>query len=390
MSELSPPCGGSRQEIGRVSQPVVVKCGTSLLTQPDIGVGVEYVTALSASVAGLIKNEIQPVLVVSGAVAMGRAILGAETPDSTLSRQVLAAVGQAPLMRVFERAFNTLGITVAQTLLSRAALDDRLGYLNARNTLLALLDRGIVPIVNENDVVATEELHFGDNDSLSALVANLVDASVLVMLTDVQGYMQRDQSGVMKLVSSAERITDQMIDDAGGAGSSAATGGMKTKLRAARLATAHGTTVAILDGRDPKNLLRCIRGEAIGTVFSASGSRRESRKRWLATDLGLKGRVLIDEGAVSALIQSGRSLLPAGIVGVEGRFGRGDLVAIVGPSGAVIAHGLTNYDWQDLSRVMQHDSSVIEDILGHEYGAEVVHRNNLALKSSAETGMGDE
>ncbi len=354
-----------------------------------MGVDESYIRALTANVAELMRGGIQPVLVISGAVAMGRAILGGDESDSTVSRQVLAAVGQSPLMSVFEDAFKSLGITVAQTLLSRAALEDRRGYLNARNTLLALLDRNIVPIANENDVVATEELHFGDNDTLSAFVANLVDADLLVMMTDVEGYMRPDNDGVMKLVSATDRITDEMIADAGGAASLAGTGGMKTKLEAAGLATAHGATAAIVSGHDPKNLLRFVRGDRIGTRFSASGSRRESRKRWMLTDLALKGRVRIDEGAVNALAQSGRSLLPAGVLGVEGRFGRGDLVEIIGPDGSVTAHGLSNYGVEDLSRIMQRDSSAIADILGYEYGEEVVHRNNLALKPSIKHGVED-
>ncbi len=372
-----------------VSTRIVAKCGTSLLTKPGVGVDESYIRALTATVAELMRDGIQPVMVISGAVAMGRTILGRDESNSTVSRQVLAAVGQSPLMSVFEDAFKGLGITVAQTLLSRAALEDRRGYLNARNTLLALLDRGIVPVANENDVVATEELHFGDNDALSALVANLVDADLLVMMTDVEGYMRPDDDGAMKLVSVTDRITDEMMSAAGGAASSAGTGGMKTKLEAAGLATAHGATAAIVDGRDPKNLLRLVRGERVGTTVSASGSRRESRKRWMLTDLALRGRVRIDEGAVDALAKNGRSLLPAGVMGVEGQFDRGDLVAVVGPDNSVIAHGLTNYGVEDLSRVMQHDSSAIADILGYEYGQEVVHRNNLVLMPSIQHDVAD-
>lgn len=364
---------------------IVVKCGTSLLTKPGVGVDEDYIRAISGNVVELMRAGIQPVLVISGAVAMGRAILGGDgASDSTVTRQVLAAVGQSPLMSVFEGAFRNLNKTVAQTLLSRAALEDRRGYLNARNTLLALLDRGIVPVTNENDVVATEELHFGDNDTLSALVANLIDSDLLVMMTNVEGYMRPDSNGVMRVVPSTNCITDEMIADAGGAASPAGTGGMKTKLLAAGMVTAHGATAAIVDGRDPENLLRFVRGEHIGTRFSATGSRRESRKRWMLTDLALKGRVRIDAGAVSALLRHGRSLLPAGVIGVEGAYERGDLVAVVGPDGSVVAHGLTNYGIEDLSRVMMRDSSAIRNILGYEYGDEVIHRNNLALKSSTD------
>ena len=216
------PRQSSRRVVNRLPSRIVVKCGTSLLTEPGVGVDERYIRALSDNVVELMRDGIQPVLVISGAVAMGRAILGGDgSSNSTISRQVLAAVGQSPLMSVFEDAFRSLNTTVAQTLLSRAALEDRRGYLNARNTLLALLDRDIVPVANENDVVATEELHFGDNDTLSALVANLVDSDLLVMMTNVEGYMRPDCDGVMKLVSATDRITDEMIADAGGAASPA-------------------------------------------------------------------------------------------------------------------------------------------------------------------------
>lgn len=365
-----------------LSLRIVVKCGSSLLTKRGEGVDESYVRDLAANSGELVTSGHQIVLVISGAVAMGRTIVGDDDSESTISRQVLAAVGQSPLMGVFESAFKKLGITVAQTLLSRAALEDRGGYLNARNTLLALLERGILPLVNENDVVATDELHFGDNDTLSALVANLVDADLLVMMTDVEGYMRADDRGRMRVIPRAERVTDEMIAEAGGATSRTGTGGMKTKLEAARLATAHGATAAIVDGREPRNLVRLVGGERLGTRFSATGIRRESRKRWMLTDLALKGRVKIDDGAARALATQGRSLLPAGVTGIEGKFGRGEMVAVEGPGGVVVAHGLSNYGYGELSRIMGRDSSHIVDILGYEHGEEVVHRNDLALMPS--------
>lgn len=365
----------AREEPSRL----VVKCGSSLLMHPDTGANTAYIDRLASQIAQLLHDGIRVVLVASGAIAMGRCVLGESGDDSTLARQVLAAVGQTPLMTTFAACFKEMDIDVAQALLSRGSLNQRDGYLNARNTLTALMKRGILPIVNENDVVATEELQIGDNDSLAALVANLVDADLLVMLTDVDGYLATDDRGETSVVPLVEGITREMIAAAGGAGTSAGTGGMRTKLEAAGLATSHGATVVVAPGNLDRVLLRIVGGEAIGTTFVATGNRLESRKRWMLTDLALRGRVVVDAGAANALVSGGRSLLPAGVVDQQGTFGRGDLVAVVGPDGSTIAHGLSNYPATELDRIAGGDSRQIVAILGHEYGAEVIHRNNLVL-----------
>ena len=364
---------------------LIVKCGSSLLMDPEIGVNIAYFDSLARQIRELLDGGIQVVLVASGAIAMGRRVLRDTGDGTTLARQVLAAVGQAPLMASFAERFGELGIVTAQALLSRGSLNQRDGYLNARNTLMALMQRGIVPIVNENDVVATEELQFGDNDLLAALAANLVDADLLVMLTDVDGYLSPDENGQVRVVPVCESVTAEMLAGAGGAGSEAGTGGMRTKLEAARLATSHGAKVVIGPGNVENSLTKIVAGEPIGTTFPPTGSRRESRKRWMLTDLSLRGTVIVDSGAVRALVRDGRSLLPAGITGQEGNFGRGDLVAVVDPDGVAIAHGLSNYAAVELEKIAGSDSRRIEAILGHEYGAEVIHRNNLAMVGSSVT-----
>ena len=364
---------------------LIVKCGSSLLMDRETGVKEAYVDSLAGQIRELLDDGIQVILVASGAIAMGRQVLGEKGDGTTLARQVLAAVGQAPLMAIFAERFKECGIDVAQALLSRGSLHQRDGYLNARNTLLALMQRGIVSIVNENDVVATEELQFGDNDRLAALVANLVDADLLVMLTDVDGYLAADENGQTRVVPVLESITEEMLAGAAGAGSEAGTGGMRTKLEAAGMATSHGARVVIGPGNLENGLRRIVAGESIGTTFLATGGRRESRKRWMLTDLSLRGWVMVDAGAARALVNDGRSLLPAGITGQEGDFGRGDLVAVVGPDGVAIAHGLSNYGASDLDKIAGSDSRRIKAILGYEYGAEVVHRNNLAIIGSSVT-----
>ena len=359
---------------------VVVKCGSSLLMQNSGGTDKHCLHSLAKQINQLMNNGSQIVLVASGAIAMGRSVLTEDNEGvSTLARQVLAAVGQGPLMAEFARSFSEFEIDIAQALLSRGSLNQRDGYLNARNTLLELMQRNIVTIVNENDVVATEELQFGDNDRLAALVANLVDADVLVMLTDVDGYLRPDDHGQLRVVPIVDHVSSEMLSRAGGAGSEAGTGGMRTKLEAAGLAMSHGTKVVIGPGRVENALIRIVAGEPIGTTFLPTGDRRESRKRWMLTDLSLRGEIIVDTGAARALLTDGRSLLPAGIVGHEGEFGRGDLVAVLSLDGTTIGHGLSNYAADDVENIAGSDSREIQEILGHEYGAEVIHRNNFAI-----------
>jgi len=283
-------------------------------------------------------------------------------------------------MQMWDELFSTEHLIVAQTLLTRADLGDRQGYLNARNTLLALLERQVVPIVNENDVVATEEIKIGDNDNLSALVANLIDADLLILLTDQEGLYTADprRNAGATLIREVPFITPEIVALAAGAGTARGTGGMTTKLQAARLATESGVTVLVAGGTTDNVLVSCVKGEPVGTRFPANRTRIESRKRWILSGLAGRAAAHIDAGAVAALGR-GRSLLPAGVVNVKGPFDRGDSVNIVGPEGKAVGCGVANYGAADLERIKGCRSSQITAILGYNFGDEVIHRNNVVM-----------
>ncbi|MFQ5924584.1 MAG: glutamate 5-kinase, partial [Dehalococcoidia bacterium] len=339
---------------------------------------------LVGQVARLHHQGLEVIIVSSGAIAAGRQKLGlAKERKDIPFRQVMAAVGQNALMHCYEQLFGWHGITVAQTLLTKADLSDRLGYLNARNTLLALLELGVVPIVNENDVVAVDELEgvtFGDNDNLSGMVTNLVDADLLVLLGDIAGLFSADpaKDESAHLVPRVDKI-DEGIERLAGGTRGRGSGGMGTKIQAARLATASGATVIIADGRERDVLLRLVVGESIGTLFPPATSKMESRKRWMLTGLGARGRLVIDPGAVIALKEQSKSLLPAGIREVEGDFERGDAVNIVDAQGERIACGISNYSSKEIAIIKGARSDKIESLLGYGYGDEVVHKNNLVV-----------
>jgi glutamate 5-kinase len=366
---------------------IVAKFGTNLLTAGTDALDIETMSALVAQVVRLVDEGREVVVVTSGAIAAGRQKLHAAARRRDIPfRQVLASVGQAQLMQMYDQLFSASGHVVAQTLVSRRDLADRIGYLNARNTLLGLLEMRVVPIVNENDVVAVDEIagaRIGDNDNLSALVANLIDADLLALLTDTGGLYTADprRSKGAQLIPRVERITKEVEALAGGPDSGRGTGGMVTKLQAARLATAHGADVYIASGHEPDVLERLARGEHLGTLFPAKASRMESRKRWLRAGLTTRGAIVVDAGAARALLERNKSLLPAGVRDVQGSFKRGDTVNIVvaGADGHAIASGITNYDAADVLAIRGLRSDQIAATLGHEYGAEVVHRNNLVL-----------
>jgi glutamate 5-kinase len=298
-------------------------------------------------------------------------------------RQVLASIGQSQLMEAYDRLFAEHDIVVAQTLLTRRDLSDRLSYLNARNTLLALLHYRVVPIVNENDAVAVEELaesRIGENDTLGALTANLVDADLLVILMTREGLYTADPSvdPSAKLVSRVDRI-DAAVEAYAGGSEHGGTGGMITKLQAARLATAGGTNVVIASGLEPEVLPRLAQGEQIGTLFPAAADRLESRKRWILSGLSIRGSVVVDEGAARALRERNTSLLPAGVKDVCGDFQRGDAIDIASAAGERICCGIANYGSEELVAIKGAKSSEIATILGYDYGAEAVHRDNLVV-----------
>ncbi len=363
---------------------IVVKAGTTLLTDSAGGLDLETMEALVRQMAQLHRDGADVIFVTSGAVAAGRHVLDTITDSKDVPfRQVLAAAGQGRLMHTYGQLFGGHEITVAQALLTRKDLQDRLGYLNVRNTLLALLELKVIPIVNENDVVSIDELEgevFGDNDNLSAMVANLVDADLLALLGRVEGLFTADPNvdPSAKLIPTVERLDD--VEALGGRSwDGQGQGGMATKLEAARLATASGIDVTVTGGRNPEVLTRLAGGERIGTFFPATGSKMESRKRWMLSGVSTKGEIVVDQGASTAVVDRNRSLLPAGIKEVEGSFDRGDIVSILAPGDGQIAAGIANYGSDDLTRIKGRRSDRIEELLGHHYGDEAVHRNNMVI-----------
>ena len=370
-----------------------MKAGTSLLTAGTDELDLNIIRDIVSQIASLRQEGIQMILVSSGAVAAGRgAMKGLEgakegsAPDLN-ERQVLAAIGQGRLMHVYEQEFSAFGITTAQALVTRRDVNDRLGYLNLRNTLSTLLDNGVVPVVNENDVVAVDELEgevFGDNDNLSALIANLIEADLLLILGVVEGMFTKDPNlhDDAEMVSVVSRVDYSVDSFAGPSSDEIGRGGMATKIEAARFATASGVDVVIASGLEENVLLRLTSGESLGTFFKASVSRLESRKRWMLSGLAggaEKRKIKIDAGAIKAITDGNSSVLPAGVVGPSGCFKRGDIVSISDEDGVVVAAGITNYASKDLLQIGSVRSDRIEEILGYHYGDEVVHRDNLVL-----------
>jgi glutamate 5-kinase len=365
----------------RTKKRLVVKVGTNTLTAGEDRLSRAAMLNVARQIARLVREGHQVALVSSGAIVAGRQALSVSRNGKDIPfKQVLAAVGQTKLMQMWDELFATEDLMVAQTLLTRGDLADRQGYLNARNTLLALLERQVVPVINENDVVATEEIKIGDNDNLSALVANLVDADLLVLLTDQEGLYTSDprRHSTATLIREVPVITEEILARAAGAGTSRGTGGMTTKLQAARLATESGVTVLVAGGMADNVLVRSVSGESVGTRFPSNRTRMESRKRWILAGLAGRAAAHIDAGAVTALGR-GRSLLPAGLVRVKGPFDRGDSVNIVGPEGRAVGCGVANYGAADLERIRGCRSADITTILGYNFGDEVIHRNNVVL-----------
>ena len=364
---------------------IVAKFGTSLLTGGSDHLNQDIMSNLVAQVAQLHHRGLELLIVSSGAIALGRYKLGLTKKLRGIPfKQVLASVGQNRLMQAYEQLFGQHNITVAQALLAKADLSDRASYLNARNTLLALLELRVLCIVNENDVVAVDEIQeakFGDNDNLSAMVANLVDADLLLILTDTGGLYTADPHRYpdARFISQVDNIDSEIERLAADSSSGLGTGGMMTKVEAAKLATALGVTVVIADGREPNIILRLVAGEAIGTRFLPTSSKLESRKRWMLSGLSTRGKLVVDSGAALALRKQNRSLLAAGIKQVEGDFQRGDIVNIYDPDGARLGCGITNYSSGDIGIIKGAHSGKIVNLLGYDYGSEVVHRNNLVV-----------
>ncbi|MBW2280305.1 MAG: glutamate 5-kinase [Deltaproteobacteria bacterium] len=372
----------------RRARRIVVKVGTSLLAPRDGGVHVRRFAELADEIAGLVANGLQVVLVSSGAVGLGVRRLGlTERPASIPAKQAAAAVGQIDLCRRFERAFARHDLLVGQILLTHQGLADRERFLNARQTLHALLASGVVPLINENDSVATEELRVGDNDLLSAMVVNLSGADLLVMLTDTDGLFDGHPNDPgSRRIAEVPQVTRALLevadsrpaDPAAQPGAAVGTGGMRAKLEAARLASRYGVPTVIVDGAHRGAIGRILHGEDTGTHVHASSRQLSSRKHWIAS-LKPRGSLHLDEGAVRAITERGRSLLPIGIVEVEGQFGRGDPVRCVAGDGEEIARALSAYDAREVELIKGQRTPRIEPLLGYTNGDAVAHRDDLVL-----------
>ena len=363
---------------------LVVKVGSALVTNNGAGLDLQAIGDWARQIHAVRQQGKQVVLVSSGAVACGVQRLGwGRRPKTVHEKQAAAAVGQAGLVEVYEAAFNKYGLHTAQILLTHDDLADRKRYLNARSTLSALLEMGVIPIINENDTVVTDEIKFGDNDTLGALVANLIEADALIILTDQQGLYTADprkdpQATLIQEATAGDPALEAM---AGGAGSSVGTGGMITKVIAAKRAARSGAHTAIANGRESDPIIRLANGEAVGTLLVSQTQPLAARKQWLADHLQLAGRLLLDAGAISAL-KSGRSLLPIGVLAAEGEFERGAAVACIAPDGREIARGLSNYGSGEARLIARKSTAEIENILGYVDEAEIIHRDNLILQEN--------
>lgn len=369
------------REILKTSRRWVVKIGSSLLTDNGRGLDVQAIRLWVEQMALLREAGVEVVLVSSGAVAAGMTRLGWEQrPNSIHELQAAAAIGQMGLVQTYEQAFNVHQLQAAQILLDHDDLSNRQRYLNARSTLLTLLKLGVIPIVNENDTVVTDEIRFGDNDTLAALVANLVEAEVLVILTDQDGMFEGDPrlDPQVPIIHHAS-VTDDRLDNMAGGSGALGCGGMVTKVRAARLAARSGAYTSIVGGRIDSVLGRLRNGETVGTLLVAQQQPQAARKRWLAGQLQTRGTLTLDDGAVKVLKEKGRSLLSVGVKGVSGKFTRGDMVICANAAGVEIARGLINYSSDETRKIIGASTEQIALILGYKDDDELIHRDNLVL-----------
>lgn len=366
---------------------LVIKVGSSLVTNNGEGLDQAAIAAWAGQIAQLVRpvggmEARQVVLVSSGAVAEGMQRLGwKKRPTAVNELQAAAAVGQMGLVQMYESCFSQHGLHTAQVLLTHDDLADRKRYLNARSTLRTLLAMGVIPIINENDTVVTDEIRFGDNDTLASLVANLIEADALVILTDQSGLYSADprKNPDAKFIQHAIAGDEALEQMAGGAGSNVGTGGMLTKILAAKRASRSGAHTVIASGREADVLVRLASGEAVGTHLRSEQAKMLAKKQWLADHLRVSGELHLDAGAVKVLLTDGKSLLPVGVIGVEGSFERGDVVACLDPQGQTVARGLVNYSSAETARILRQPSSEIASILGYVDEAELIHRDNLIL-----------
>ncbi|MBI5417968.1 glutamate 5-kinase [Candidatus Poribacteria bacterium] len=362
---------------------IVVKIGTSLLITHDIKPNLDYFNKLADDIAKIREQGIEVIIVTSGAIGVGMSKLNMKTRPKTIpGKQAVAAVGQGSLMHIYETVFSKHNIQVAQILLTREDVEERKRYLNSRNTLLTLLSLNVLPIINENDTVAFDEIKFGENDKLSALITNLVEADFLVILSDTDGLCTKDpkHNKDFELISVVKKITPEMEKLAGGAGTHTGTGGMYTKILAGKKVTNSGKAMIIANGRKENVLTDIIlNGKSCGTLFLPSNDKMDSRKKWIAFTLSPQGKIKVDKGAEDALVTKGKSLLPSGIIEISGEFNIGDAVTIVNMEEKEIAKGLVNYNHEELKNIRGVKTIDIEKLLGYKYSDEVVHRDNMVL-----------
>ncbi len=386
-SLLSPVAApqGAPADVLNGARRIVVKVGSSLVTNEGKGLDEGAIGQWSQQLSALVQDGREVIMVSSGAIAEGMKRLGwAKRPKEINELQAAAAVGQMGLVQMYETKLRELGLRSAQVLLTHADLADRERYLNARSTLLTLLEHRVVPVINENDTVVNDEIKFGDNDTLGALVANLVEADVLVILTDQKGLYTADprKDPTAQFVHVARAGDPQREAMAGGAGSRVGTGGMITKILAAKRAAGSGASTVIAWGREPNVLVRLMSGEPIGSCLIADTPKKQARKQWMADHLQLRGSVMVDDGAVAKIVQEGKSLLPIGMTGVEGDFSRGDVIAIRDTRGAEVARGLSNYAASEARLLCRKSSADFERLLGYAAEPEMIHRDNLVLTRS--------
>jgi glutamate 5-kinase len=372
-----------RRQITSSARTVVVKVGTRVLTYPDGTLNTQRIAQLAEEIHTISAEGRQVVLVSSGAVGAGLSLLGLKARPTDLAKlQAVAAVGQTCLIQTYDQTFAKHGRRAAQVLLTLDDVDDRIRYLNVRNTLLSLLEFGAIPIVNENDTVSVDELKntFGDNDRLAAMVTNLIRAPLLVVLSDIEGLYDGDPTlETSKLVSTVEQIDETVLAYVRDRKTGLSKGGMASKLEAARIVTTAGESMIIASGRQPDVLTKIMAGESLGTLFLCQGKAISPFKRWLGFSAQVRGRIQLDEGARRAIVEQGRSLLAAGIIGTQGEFQKGDVVALCDQEGHIVARGLTNYSSADVERIKGLKSAKIAQVIGQRPYEEVIHRDNLAL-----------
>ena len=360
---------------------LVIKIGSNILASAEQGLNTRRLRTITKDISGIMDSGYEVVLVSSGAVAAGLKKLGLKKkPHDIKLKQAAAAIGQSSLMWAYEHNFSEFKKKAAKVLLTKEDIATRIRYINAKNTLLTLISYGVIPLVNENDTIAVDEIKFGDNDMLAALAAGLVEADMLVIMSDVDGlYTKNPTRKGAEIIRSVKKITSDIEKLAGGQVSAVSTGRMYSKLLAAKQANDHGIPVVIINGRKAGLLAKLMDGKKVGTYFEPKEQRISSKKGWIAYGVRAKGAIYLDDGAVNALIKMGRSLLPSGIAKVEGNFEVGDYIRCLDKGGKKIAKGLTNYSSKDLEKIKGKKTSEIEKILGYKYSDEVIHRDNLVV-----------